>query len=308
MSTASSQMLSMDFDHKSSFPESSFDSSFNYMDSGLDYFQYPPSSPNLGVSVGREFDSAGAEYSHLITSVVLVPQTGAPMDFTSMNPMAEYTYSSSFSAPSPPRSYSPSEGGSVAPQTLAYSELSSDGMPSGRISRGSGSHSPPAVPYAATIPRSHRFNPIAVPANRSSRAATHKRTRSTRSNDDSDDDDDEEFKPGSIAGSNDSSAPRDSRRETVRKQRIESEQRRRDELREGYARLKETLPASNQKASKVSLLDPTSHIKYLEAVKDQLEVRLKGADHEVHRLRTVNEALMLNRAGAAPLASTTFNN
>jgi hypothetical protein len=45
------------------------------------------------------------------------------------------------------------------------------------------------------------------------------------------------------------------RRETVRKQRIESEQRRRDELREGYARLKETLPASNQKASKVYLLD-----------------------------------------------------
>lgn len=265
------------------------------MDSGLDYFQYPPSSPNLGVSVG-------------------LPQTGTPMDFTSMNPM-DYTYPSSIGAPSPPRSYTPySEGGSVAPQTLgsynlSAGELSSDGMPSGRISRGSGSHSPPAVSYAATIPRSHRFNPIAVPPNRPSRVAAHKRTRSSRSNDDSDDDDDEEFKPGSIAGSNDSSAPRDSRRETVRKQRIESEQRRRDELREGYARLKETLPASNQKASKVSLLDrATSHIKYLEAVKDQLEVRLKGADHEVHRLRTVNEALMLNRAGAAPLAPTAFSN
>ena len=45
------------------------------------------------------------------------------------------------------------------------------------------------------------------------------------------------------------------RRETIRKQRIESEQRRRDELRDGYARLKDTLPASNQKSSKVSLLD-----------------------------------------------------
>ncbi|KAF8910052.1 hypothetical protein CPB84DRAFT_1764478 [Gymnopilus junonius] len=285
--TTASQLLSMDFDHKSAFPESSFDSSFNYMDSGLDYFQYPPPSPTLGVSVN-------------------LPQTGGPMDF-GMNPMADYTYSSSFGAPSPPRPYTPSEGGSVAPQTLAYNlsagELSSDSIPSsGRISRGSGSHSPPTVPYAATVPRSHRFNPIAVPANRPSRAAAHKRTRSTRSNDESDDDDDEEFKPGSVVGNNDS-APRDSRRETVRKQRIESEQRRRDELREGYARLKETLPASNQKASKVSLLDrATSHIKYLEAVKDQLEVRLKGADHEVHRLRTVNEALMLNRAGAAPIA------
>jgi chromosome segregation ATPase len=103
-------------------------------------------------------------------------------------------------------------------------------------------------------------------------------------------------------------ASKDSRRETVRKQRIESEQRRRDELREGYARLKETLPASNQKASKVSLLDrATSHIKYLEAVKEQLEVRLKSADHEVHRLRNVNEALMLNRAGAA-LAPQSFSN
>ena len=46
-----------------------------------------------------------------------------------------------------------------------------------------------------------------------------------------------------------------------------------------------------------------SHIKYLEAVKDQLEARLKGADHEVHRLRNVNEALMLNRAGASNLTS-----
>ena len=37
----------------SPFLESSFDSSFNYMDNGLDYFQYPPPSPTLGVSVGR---------------------------------------------------------------------------------------------------------------------------------------------------------------------------------------------------------------------------------------------------------------
>lgn len=47
----------MDFENKSPFAESSFDSSFNYMDSGLDYFQYPPASPNLGASVGREFNS-----------------------------------------------------------------------------------------------------------------------------------------------------------------------------------------------------------------------------------------------------------
>ncbi|KIM47579.1 hypothetical protein M413DRAFT_203694 [Hebeloma cylindrosporum] len=286
---STSQMLSMDFDNKSAFVESSFDSSFNYMDSGLDYFQYPPASPSLGASVG-------------------LPQTASSMEFNSLN---EYTYNPAFDSSSPPRSYSPMESAGVAPQALTYSltpgELS-DAMISGRASRGSGSRSPPAVPYAATVPRSHRYNPIAVPPNRASARAAHKR-RSSRSNDDSDDEDDEEFKPGSIAG-NDDSAPRDSRRETVRKQRIESEQRRRDELREGYSRLKESLPSSNQKASKVSLLErATGHIKYLEAIKGQLEARLKGADHEVHRLRTVNEALMLNRAGAAPLAPpTAFNN
>lgn len=49
------------------------------------------------------------------------------------------------------------------------------------------------------------------------------------------------------------------RREEIRKQRIESEQRRRDELRDGYRRLKDVLPVSNQKSSKVSLLDRGRH-------------------------------------------------
>ncbi|KAF9531858.1 hypothetical protein CPB83DRAFT_760304 [Crepidotus variabilis] len=284
----SSQLMStMDFDHKANHFEASYnDSSFAYMEND---FLYTSSSPaELGVSIG-------------------LPQTMSPMDISSVN-MPEYTFSSpSFPAPPSP----PTEIGNISPPMLTYNlsgaELSSDALPSGRISRGSGSHSPPH--YAATVPRSQRFNPIAVPANRPATRAAHKRkaSRST-TQDESDDDDDEEFKPaGSIVASNDP-ASRDSRRETVRKQRIESEQRRRDELREGYSRLKETLPASNQKASKVSILDrAVSHIKYLEAVKEQLEVRLKGADHEVHRLRNVNEALMLNRAGAATLGSSFAN-
>jgi Helix-loop-helix DNA-binding domain len=45
------------------------------------------------------------------------------------------------------------------------------------------------------------------------------------------------------------------RKEATRRQRIEAEQRRRDELRDGYARLKDVLPVSNQKSSKVSLLE-----------------------------------------------------
>ena len=135
------------------------------------------------------------------------------MDFTSsLNVMNEYTYSSSstFSPPSPPRSFSPPEGLHPSPPTLTYNisagELSSD---TGRASRGSGTHSPPSVSYAATVPRSHRFNPIAVPANRTSaRAAAHKR-RLSRSNDESDDDD-EEFNPGPTNVGGSDSVPRDS--------------------------------------------------------------------------------------------------
>ena len=45
------------------------------------------------------------------------------------------------------------------------------------------------------------------------------------------------------------------RKEATRRQRIEAEQRRRDELRDGYSRLKDVLPVSNQKSSKVNLLE-----------------------------------------------------
>jgi hypothetical protein len=49
------------------------------------------------------------------------------------------------------------------------------------------------------------------------------------------------------------------RKEATRRQRIEAEQRRRDELRDGYAKLKDVLPVSNQKSSKVSLLERGNH-------------------------------------------------
>ncbi|KAF8123976.1 hypothetical protein EV363DRAFT_1541847 [Boletus edulis] len=52
----------------------------------------------------------------------------------------------------------------------------------------------------------------------------------------------------------------------IRRQHIELEQRCRDELRDGYRPLKDALPVSNQKSSKVSwtLLDhATTYIKYL---------------------------------------------
>ncbi|KAG5645347.1 hypothetical protein DXG03_006409 [Asterophora parasitica] len=273
----SSTTFAMDFEHsKNPSYMDALESNFNYLDNSMDYLQPYPSSPAAyGVSIG------------------LPSQADSPLSFASLNlpstAVGEYTYSSS-----PARPYTPADGASLSPPSLSYTlsagELSSDGMPSGRHRRGSGSHSPPAtsIPYAATVPRSHRFNPVVAPNVRASVRAAHRR-RSSRSNDDSDDED-EDFQPTSLStpGGN------DTRRETIRKQRIESEQRRRDELRDGYARLKETLPASNQKSSKVSLLDrATSHLRFLDTVREQLEGRLKAAEQEVHRLRNVNEALML---------------
>jgi len=270
-------MLSMDFDG-SKTPSYMDPVEFSYMDNGLDsYLQYPQSPP--------AFTGLG------------LPQTTSPVAFNNLSlsgNLGDYTYSS-IPAPSPARPYTPSEGASISPHTLTYSlsagEMSSDNT-SGRASRGSGTHSPPNVnnvPYPATVPRSQRFNPIAAPA--ASRPILRHKRRASKSNDESEDED-EEFQPIAIGGPNDSS-----RRETIRKQRIESEQRRRDELRDGYARLKDQLPPSNQKSSKVSLLErATAHIRYIDTVREQLELRLKSAEAEVHRLRNVNEALMLGAA------------
>ncbi|KAG6851359.1 hypothetical protein H0H93_005757 [Arthromyces matolae] len=268
---AATTFASMDFDHnKTPYIDDQFSS---YLDSSMDYGLNPfPQSPAYGIAVG-------------------LPATESPLSFATLNlPTSEYTYS-----PSPARPYTPDDGQSVSPPSLTYQlsagELSSDGLPaSGRRSRASTTGSSSAnVPYAATVPRSHRFNPIVPPGARPAARAQHKRKMS-RGNEDSDEED-EEFMPLQASSGN------DSRRETIRRQRIESEQRRRDELRDGYARLKETLPPSNQKSSKVSLLDrATSHLKYLDTMKNRLENQLKAAEQEVHRLRSVNEALMLSTA------------
>jgi hypothetical protein len=209
-----------------------------------------------------------------------------------LSSLGEYSYTPA--AYSPARSFTPLDNASISPPTLTYNlsnaEASSDEQRSGRHSRGSNPSPPPSVPYAATVPRSHRFNPIgAPPATRTSaRTAASKRKNSKANNEDSDDAEEEEYT---------NSGGVDPRREAVRRQRIESEQKRRDELRDGYARLKSTLPAINQKSSKVTLLDrAASHIKYLDAVRNRLEAQLKSADDEVNRLRNVNEALMLGTA------------
>ncbi|KAF8203983.1 hypothetical protein BJ912DRAFT_1052736 [Pholiota molesta] len=270
----------MDYaDHKP-YPEPTFDSAFGYMESGLEYFQYPPSP--MPVNVG-------------------LPQQVAPtMDLHTLASLPDYGYASSTFAPSPPHAFSSQEeenNGSVAPQVLFYGlsggEMS-DGMASasGRVSRGSGSRSPGAANFGANQAHHPGASRSVAQALKVLKEQRH-RFRRRR---------DEEFKPTGNNAEPADSSPRDSasRRETVRKQRIESEQRRRDELRDGYNRLKTTLPSTNQKTSKVSLLDrATAHIRAIESQNRDLLERAKGAEHEVHRLRTVNEALMLNRAGAS---------
>ncbi|EKM61475.1 uncharacterized protein PHACADRAFT_248112 [Phanerochaete carnosa HHB-10118-sp] len=199
--------------------------------------------------------------------------------------MSEYTYGpgpASFgTSPSPGRPYTPT--GSIYPgalSNLSAGELSSDSVSSNRSRRGSGAVSPPPVPAGslAAVPRSHRFNPLAgVPTRSSARQA---KKRGSKGSDDFDSDNDDDFNPTSSAMSN------DMRREEIRRQRIESEQRRRDELRDGYRRLKDALPVSNQKSSKVSLLDrATTHIRYLEMTQQQLQTRLQQAESETARLR-----------------------
>lgn len=251
----------------------------NYFDTlTMDYLQYPHSPFGVG-NMG-------------------LPAPGSPNDFNSLplaNGMSEYTYGPSTTAygtGAPTRPYTPTGSGSIYPgalSNLSAGELSSDSMASNRSRRGSGAASPP-VPSGslAAVPRSHRFNPLAGAVPRTSARQVKRRSKGS---DDFDSDNDDDFSPASAALTN------DSRREEIRRQRIESEQRRRDELRDGYRRLKDALPVSNQKSSKVSLLDrATTHIRYLEMTQQQLQTRLAQAEAETSRLRHVNEALMLGTA------------
>lgn len=123
----------------------------------------------------------------------------------------------------------------------------------------SGAGSPPAGVRANSLmhrAHHHRYNPTG-PALRT-------RRRRSSTNDDQDFSDDGEQDGSGVGLSPQSTGMSgqilaetlaNSRKEATRKQRIEAEQRRRDELREGYARLKDVLPLSNQKSSKVSLLE-----------------------------------------------------
>lgn len=133
----------------------------------------------------------------------LVPTT-SPLAFNNALTLSgEYTYSPSFNAASPERSFTPPQGPSLSP-ALSYNLSGGDvvpDVPSGRHSRNSSAGSAAGISYAATVPRSHRFNPIGVPANRPTLRA---RRRSSKASDDGhmdaatvegEEEDDEEFQP-----------------------------------------------------------------------------------------------------------------
>jgi hypothetical protein len=178
---------------------------------------------------------------------------------------------------------------------ISGSDTSADGIyHHSRNSSGTGS--PSSSRGNSLVHRHIRYNPTPSPTSSSSRRG---RANSIH-------DSDEEEPMGVTFVEN----LANSRKEATRRQRIEAEQRRRDELRDGYAKLKDVLPVSNQKSSKVSLLErgsyPTSshylililsiatnHIIALEKSNHEMQARILTLEQEVLRLRGLNEKISL---------------
>lgn len=240
---------------------------------GMDYLQYPPSpSPAFTGSM-----SNSAEFDGLISGQ-----------------MGDYMYTASPFSNTSPQPYMPGDELSISPRAM-ISNISDNERSSGRRSRASNGSagSPPSIPYAATIPRatrSDRYDPMSSIGRRNSTTSRRvQKARRRRNSDESDEDeDDEEYQ-----GSNASSGPMENRRESVRQQRIESEQRRRDDLRRHYDQLRDVLPPQQVRLSKVSILaKATEYIRELE-VKNSHEVsKVENLTAEITRLRQVHDTLI----------------
>ncbi|KAJ7787310.1 hypothetical protein B0H14DRAFT_2225585, partial [Mycena olivaceomarginata] len=78
------------------------------------------------------------------------------------------------------------------------------------------------------------------------------------------------------------------RKKAIRHQRIEAEQRRRDELRVAYSRLQDAVLSSEQR-SKISLLQrATDHISTIEAENAVLHNRISAPEQKIRRLSIVD--------------------
>lgn len=203
----------------------------------------------------------------------------------------QYQSSNLYSAsPPPPHVGLPLSHSPPPPSPELYDPLSppisgSDTSGEG-IYNSSANTSPTSSRANSLVHRTPRYNPTPSPTSSSGR-------RSRGRSRDSDEDD------GMGATYQENLAL--TRKEATRRQRIEAEQRRRDELRDGYARLKEVLPISNQKSNKVSLLErATNHIVHLESTNRDLQARLAHLEQEMARLRALNEKISLPSSSETP--------
>ncbi|KAI0718869.1 hypothetical protein C8T65DRAFT_569940 [Cerioporus squamosus] len=226
------------------------------------YAMYPPSEDDTGYLV----------YSQMPTYQGVVQQHPGPpprqMSETEMQQAMQYHRQIHMI---PGQHFAP-----TAPDTSA------DGL--AYHSRNSSTTGSPSSSRANSLVHRHplRYNPTPSPTSSSA-------GRRSRGHSISDDDG-----PLPMGGVNMAESLANTRKEATRRQRIEAEQRRRDELRDGYARLKDVLPVSNQKSSKVSLLErATNHIVNLEKTNRQLQQRLASLEAEVTRLRSLNEKISL---------------
>ncbi|KAF9071388.1 hypothetical protein BDP27DRAFT_1419179 [Rhodocollybia butyracea] len=255
--------MSFGFSHSSSVPPPPFHS-YNLMD-----YQYPQYPTN----------SSQHHYSSSLASNT--SSSPASMAFHSA-PRSDYAYASA--SPLPSRRYAPLENSTISPLAQANNANTlSDGRNSGRRSHGSNpSPSSPSGLYATTTgPRSRRFDPISVPTPRASTSAASKSPNSSTSNDDWDEEESAESVDPTL-------------REAVRRERIVSDQKRRDELKHGFTRLKSTLPQTDQRLRQAELLNfAVKHIRQLEAKLTnaapaervrQLEAELETATEHVRQL------------------------
>ncbi|KAH8088090.1 hypothetical protein HD553DRAFT_340207 [Filobasidium floriforme] len=85
-------------------------------------------------------------------------------------------------------------------------------------------------------------------------------------------------------------------RAMVKQQRIESEQRRRDDMREGFRRLYEILPPNSQKTKTVTLDRAINHIAAMEAANRELHDTVARLRAENQQLRDTNYTLVRTQA------------
>jgi hypothetical protein len=264
----------MQEDHNMNAPYGGF---YSEQDPGFIGYGAPQISNNFQVHATRnhlaelqQHQPGMGSYQHL--SLIPPHQYTGPVYGTS-SPPPHGSMSISASPPPPP---SPEVYDPLSP-AVSGSDTSADGLY--HHSNSSGANSPSSSRANSLVHRHGRYHPTPSPTSSSGR----RRSRSRDSDDEND--------MGSAFVEN----LAHSRKEATRRQRIEAEQRRRDELRDGYAKLKDVLPVSNQKSSKVSLLErATNYIIQLEKNNAEMQARLAELDVEMTRLRATNESISLS--------------